>query len=1408
MTPFFDQWFHWMISSSVQLGILVVLIALVAAVGRKLSARFRYTLWALILLKALLPPFFTTPLAIAPHVWSESVSPAPIVSPVSPVSPGASSGPLTPHVPPEIESAEMPDEILVGESPIFSTDETPAFQENTVIAASSPEQAPGLTAAAEAISVSKLLFAVWLCGVTTYFALVLYYYGWAMGLLEKGKKLENGPIFDLLQRLGKRLKLRHVPQIVLSDSVRSPFLWGLFRGKIALPADFPGEVSPREMESVLLHELMHWRRLDMFVARLELLVRGVFWFHPLVLFSLWNLRRERESACDEAVLESGCVGAKEYGDSLLSVLNVTREKSMVPVGFLGFLGILERSSQTHKRLEEIMSQNNSVKRMGIVGWTVIAAFILCVLPMAAAQKEEKKETEKEQEAAVQKTEAPQAEPLANAPVPEKDPANFEQISKAFLERMRLGAGMKYLSHDEIQNRFPDIAKVYPGGGYLVEKVYTGSQFDKLNVRPGDVIAKIDRWKMDSETSLSDFNQHQYEQDTTITVELYRGNEYYFVDVPIKATIKPSDGGFETPGPSGIGGFTYLVYFKPKEDFNPRNPMGFLNEFREDLLKRGPITGYFRTKPEDGKLLGSLATADPAELEEFFKTTPRIEFVKSVRLTKEMFEEYENTKQESLPPADGGYATPQGFTHVVKIGGKGDFVPKTKTQFSKAISELFRNKNIGFGVVRSQVDDGKLVLLELTDDPEGMKKVLDESDTMQFLESKRLTQMYYNLYFMDYRDSHFLPPEDGGFSWHGHRYIVTIKPKGDSPAKTEQELIDEINKISPWAYAGKFRFDHDEDGITCDIMTDDAETLKETFDKSSSIEFVKAERLTKKLFDQYDQRPNTAKDGGFATPGHTGVGGFTHIVYFVPKGDFNPKTPGQFLAEFREDLFLKNAPITGYFRTKPEDGKLLGSLLTGEPEKLEEFFKSTPRIEFVKSVRLTKEMFQEYEKTKQLSLDADEVEKQMKIIRQTDWFKKLSDMQKNYTAWDEDTFSYDYDPKLFELGDKKAETEKQWIALLQGKEPVRYSQDYGKATPYGTAILGGALHKCEGARELLVKIACEKIVKDNSYRHVATKALGLLGDPAAIPDLIPLVYHFNLNVRFAAQISLVQLTGENFGRDWKAWGEWYNANRTKLGKDLPAFDPTPVDWTFGSDNAELKYYADPANQEKVEEEFLGLRKRETPTASPTAKASLEKIEQSDWYKKLTPGQRKYVQWDENQFAYVYDPKNYEVGNKRVEFEEKWVKLLEGPEPGYPGGKLTPYDEAIFGLATIKSDKAAKQLVKIAAEKVLKDNAHRHFATKALGILGDPSVIPDLIPLVYHFNMNTRWDAQVALVRLTGENFGVDAKAWGEWYNANRGKLGKDLPEFDFTPVDWTCGSNDPELKKWADPEVQKEMDERY
>ena len=76
---------------------------------------------------------------------------------------------------------------------------------------------------------------------------------------------------------------------------------------------------------------------------------------------------------------------------------------------------------------------------------------------------------------------------------------------------------------------------------------------------------------------------------------------------------------------------------------------------------------------------------------------------------------------------------------------------------------------------------------------------------------------------------------------------------------------------------------------------------------------------------------------------------------------------------------------------------------------------------------------------------------------------------------------------------------------------------------------------------------------------------------------------------------------------------------------------------------------------------------------------------------------------------------------------------------------------------------------------------------------------MIPLVYHYNSNTRFWSQISLCRLTGVNFGVDWGKWGEWWNKNKPT---GLPAFsETTTIQW--GTN----PEWTNPQKQLETDKK-
>jgi hypothetical protein len=144
--------------------------------------------------------------------------------------------------------------------------------------------------------------------------------------------------------------------------------------------------------------------------------------------------------------------------------------------------------------------------------------------------------------------------------------------------------------------------------------------------------------------------------------------------------------------------------------------------------------------------------------------------------------------------------------------------------------------------------------------------------------------------------------------------------------------------------------------------------------------------------------------------------------------------------------------------------------------------------------------------------------------------------------------------------------------------------------------------------------------------------------------------------------------------------------------------------------------------------------------------------------LNNDQRRIDEWTTRQFRSFLDNRTFAgwSQSERATLETKSIDALNGPH-----GR--EYYQAINTLGALRSTNGFKPLLAIATDRADKDNRDRWMAIRALGQFGDQAVVPELIPLVYHGNVNTRWWAQISLVRLTGTNFGGDWRAWGAWWN---------------------------------------------
>ena len=147
-----------------------------------------------------------------------------------------------------------------------------------------------------------------------------------------------GAVWMLLHSMISYRKLRRKTEIAfplrdnlyLADGLESPFVVGLIRPKIYLPAD----LSQREYDYIILHEQHHIRRGDHIIKALAFLALCLHWFNPLVWLAFHLASKDMEMSCDEAVVRKMGEGIRaDYAASLLTLATGRRIIAGTPLAF-------------------------------------------------------------------------------------------------------------------------------------------------------------------------------------------------------------------------------------------------------------------------------------------------------------------------------------------------------------------------------------------------------------------------------------------------------------------------------------------------------------------------------------------------------------------------------------------------------------------------------------------------------------------------------------------------------------------------------------------------------------------------------------------------------------------------------------------------------------------------------------------------------------------------------------------------------------------------------------------------------------------------------------------------------------------------------------------------------------------
>ncbi|MBL7185843.1 MAG: ankyrin repeat domain-containing protein [Phycisphaerae bacterium] len=340
----------------VQTAFLVILLYAVDLLLRKrVRAVFRYCVWLLVLAKLVLPPTLSLPTGVG--YWAAD------------------------HLPSAMNVSSRPFD-APGFEYMGTSGERPHTGPSDDVAESAPlvvaENAP-LTA----LTWQAILFILWLVGVLAFLALLVQRARFVRGLIVASTPA-TAEFAGVLEQCRRRIGVRWNTSVRISDTIPSPAVCGFFRPTIVIPVTLVDKLSPDGLKAILIHELAHIKRGDLWVNSIQTFLQIAYFYNPFVWFANSIIRRVCEEAVDETVLVALGGRAKDYSNTLIDIGEMAFWKADLA---LRLIGVAESRKVLQWRIRHMLTRPiPKSSKLGALGIAILLVFAAVLLPMARAEK--------------------------------------------------------------------------------------------------------------------------------------------------------------------------------------------------------------------------------------------------------------------------------------------------------------------------------------------------------------------------------------------------------------------------------------------------------------------------------------------------------------------------------------------------------------------------------------------------------------------------------------------------------------------------------------------------------------------------------------------------------------------------------------------------------------------------------------------------------------------------------------------------------------------------------------------------------------------------------------------------------------------------------------------------------------
>jgi beta-lactamase regulating signal transducer with metallopeptidase domain len=295
VNSFSSDWLDAIYAVIWQSTLLAIAVAAVLSILRHLSPALRCWAWRLVAIKLLIMPFWTVGVSVPQ--WSTLSSTRSGTVTTAPISRAASGAP---HVADQRHGIEE-----TPPMPVMATTPSPRFQ----------------------IAWQTYAFAVWMAVI----AIQLARLGWQRRRLHElltAARPADEAILGVVRDAYRQLQLATTPEVWITDEESSPFVCRPMRPLLVLPKSLALSGGASQLRQIVLHELAHLQRADLFWCWIMHITRMVYWFHPVAHWVAFRESLERELACDELAMAHSGATAADYAQTLVDAATRVARSSM------------------------------------------------------------------------------------------------------------------------------------------------------------------------------------------------------------------------------------------------------------------------------------------------------------------------------------------------------------------------------------------------------------------------------------------------------------------------------------------------------------------------------------------------------------------------------------------------------------------------------------------------------------------------------------------------------------------------------------------------------------------------------------------------------------------------------------------------------------------------------------------------------------------------------------------------------------------------------------------------------------------------------------------------------------------------------------------------------------------------